>query len=342
LKRKSIARRRVHSPESARLLTTEGNVDQKDTKSDAIPDKMLGILVLMTVPLSWGTYVPVVRYLYTIEPAVPGFVFSACYYALAAVTTSALVARQNFEGSKDGEKSPKVDNLSGASMPMKAGMELGSYLFIANCLQVVGLQTVQSDRAGFLVQLTTVMVPFVEALFGGNLLTVPIRTWFACIVAFLGLFIMGLDGKTALLDDPVSAFMGALSSFTQGDFLIIGAAVLYTLHVVRLGAYAKVTTPMKLAASKATVETFLSVALVFGLVGLSGLDGGQVGLLGFASDTGKEIVTFFSSFSEGLASGSVPRSALFSALGAVLWTGWVTCAYTIYAQSFGQSRVRYV
>eukprot|EP00957_Ditylum_brightwellii_P084419 6419305-Ditylum_brightwellii.AAC.1 len=32
-------------------------------------------------------------------------------------------------------------------------------------------------------------------------------------------------------------------------------------------------------------------------------------------------------------------STLLPAAGAILWTGWVTCAYTIYAQSFGQSRV---
>ena len=33
------------------------------------------------------------------------------------------------------------------------------------------------------------------------------------------------------------------------------------------------------------------------------------------------------------------ESSLGVSIGAILWTGWVTCAYTIYAQSFGQSRV---
>ena len=42
---------------------------------------------------------------------------------------------------------------------------------------------------------------------------------------------------------------------------------------------------------------------------------------------------------EGISSGSVSQAMLLPALGAVMWTGWVTCAYTIYAQSFGQSRV---
>jgi hypothetical protein len=320
--------------------TNKNEVDQSGKESFQISDKLLGTLVLLTVPLSWGTYVPVVRYLYAIQPPVPGFVFSACYYALAAITTTALAVWQSSKKSSDEVDQPIISDKP--AVPFMAGIELGSYLFIANCLQITGLRTVESDRAGFLVQLTTVMVPFVEALFAGNLLTVPVRTWFACVFAFVGLFVMGLDGKAALLNDPFSAFFAALSSFTQGDFLIMGSAVLYTLHVVRLGAYARETTPMKLAASKATVETIYSILLVFGLVSLAPLAGNQSGLLGFAAETGKEIVTFFSSFASGLASGSIPKSALLSASGAVLWTGWVTCAYTIYAQSFGQSRVRYV
>ena len=307
---------------------------EEPMKGDAAvrADKLLGILVLFTVPLSWGTYVPVVRYLYAIQPPVPGFVFSACYYALASVTTLSLALWQSRK-----EKAGVIEEIEKKPFPIRGGIELGSYLFIANCFQVIGLQTVESDRAGFLVQLTTVFVPFVEALFAGNLATVPIRTWSACVFAFLGLFVMGLDRR--VVSDPLSTFVAALSSFTQGDALIIGAAALYTLHVVRLGAYAKESTPMKLAASKATAETVFSVLLVGGLASLSSVLGEGSGLLGFASTTGKEIVNFFSSFKAGLANGSLTFPVLLPAIGAVFWTGWVTCAYTIYAQSFGQSRV---
>lgn len=322
---------------SALSSSTNGSLQEKeDAEAAAVrSDKILGILVLLTVPLSWGTYVPVVRYLYAIQPPVPGFVFSACYYTLAAITTSSLAFWQSRKATAF--DSGNTSQTEKQSMPIRAGLELGAYLFIANCLQVIGLRTVESDRAGFLVQLTTVMVPFVEALFAGNLATVPIKTWLACVFAFIGLFVMGLDGR--VVSDPVSAFIAALSSFTRGDILIIGAAMLYTLHVVRLGAYARETTPMKLAASKATAETIFSVVLVGGLAAFSSVAGEQSGLLGFASSTGKEILNFFASFKEGLANGSISQSVLLPAVGAVLWTGWVTCAYTIYAQSFGQSRV---
>lgn len=307
-----------------------------NNESEGAADKLLGILVLLTVPLSWGTYVPVVRYLYAIQPPVPGFVFSACYYALASVTTTTLALwqsqKQNSPNTIERTSTEEKDKF-----PIRGGIELGAYLFIANCLQVIGLQTVESDRAGFLVQLTTVFVPFVEALFAQKLSAVPGRTWLACVLAFVGLFVMGLDGR--VVSDPVSTFVTALSSFTRGDVLIIGAAVLYTLHVVRLGVYAKETTPMKLAASKATVETIFSALLVGGLASLSTVLGEGSGLLGFASSTGKEIVTFFTTFRGSLADGSLTLPILLPAIGAVFWTGWITCAYTIYAQTFGQSRV---
>lgn len=284
-------------------------------------EKFLGLLVLLTVPVAWGTYTPVVRYLYAIEPAVPGFVFSACYYTLAAVTMSTLIAINSRDyDSAAGEEDPNL-GAGKTSIPIQGGLELGSYLFVANCLQVIGLQTVQSDRAGFLVQFTTVMVPFVEALFAGNLLTVPIRTWFACLFAFLGLFVMGLDGKVGLSEDPLSALLLAVSSFSRGDCLILGAAVLYTLHVVRLGTYAKETTPLRLAATKASVETVFSVLLLLILGSLAPLAGRYTGLLGFAADSGKEITSFYSSFGEGISTGSIPLSALFPAIGAIFWTG---------------------
>ena len=50
-------------------------------------NRSIAILVLLTVPISWGTYTPVVKYMYDkITPAMPGFVFSTGYYIVAAET----------------------------------------------------------------------------------------------------------------------------------------------------------------------------------------------------------------------------------------------------------------
>ena len=228
-------------------------------------------------------------------------------------------------------------------------------------------------HTAFLVQLTTVMVPIFFAISMGNLSAVPIQTWIACIIAFAGVIIIGADdggsaissisaeaSDATIIDGATSAtavvdqqHIGSLfdsidltqlsNSFqiSQGDFLICLAAISYTMHVVRLGAYAPRTNPLKLAASKAKTEAILSVIIVIGLtfIGSTDLSSPQ-----FVSETGHSVSEYFqtitSAFTEnGLAPSNAKESSLGVSIAAILWTGWVTCAYTIYAQSFGQSRV---
>ena len=283
------------------------------------------------------------RYLYELQPPVPGFVFSASYYVVASLTLLTLSSIQPQPSTRTTIDNTEKDE--DIALPIIGGLELGSYLFFANGLQILGLKTVPADRAGFLVQLTTVLVPIVQATLSGSLNEIPVPTWGACLLAFAGVVIMGLDGKESMILNNengglLSSLSSSLSTFTQGDLLIVLAAFVYTLHVVRLGKYAKESTPLKLAASKATTEAILSVGLVSLLWFLGDMASGDTsGLLGFAQETGRGISTFFSTISQGLASGAVPRSALVPAIGATLWTGLVTCAYTIYAQSFGQRRV---
>jgi drug/metabolite transporter (DMT)-like permease len=358
------------------------NIKQKQATSE----KLLGILVLLTVPLSWGTYAPVVKYVYEMDPPVPGFVFSAGYYLIASVTLTLLAVGMSWKNEvevevgnisttdvndkgADADADADTNNIVGTmktmqetepstsflslSLQTRAGIELGSYLFLGNCLQVVGLKTVPADRAAFLVQLTTVMVPLFSAIFAGDLGAIPAATWVACVLAFAGVLVMGLDRPDL---DLASLFQGADVdgsgsgsgvefqgvdlqglAFSQGDVLITLAAVSYTMHVIRLGRYAKHTKPLNLAASKATVEAVLSIGLVAGLM----TSGASTSGVDFVREMSGEIQSYFLQLQNAFDStGSVsPPDGSSAALWACLWTGWVTCAYTIYAQSFGQSRV---
>lgn len=125
-----------------------------ENDSPASIDRNTGILVLFSVPLAWGTFEPAVRYVYTIEPAVPGFVFSVGYYLVAALSLSALVGLSMLRNGKDSDEMKRKEKA--LSLPIQGGIELGIYLFLGNGLQVLGLKTVPSDRAAFLLQLTTV------------------------------------------------------------------------------------------------------------------------------------------------------------------------------------------
>ena len=128
----------------------------KDESDPMKKDRDVGILVLLTVPFAWGTFEPAVRYVYEIKPAVPGFVFSAGYYLIAALALSFLSLVTAGNDISVNEKEETLARNIDIRLPIKGGIELGTYLFVGNALQVVGLQTVPSDRAAFLLQLTTV------------------------------------------------------------------------------------------------------------------------------------------------------------------------------------------
>jgi drug/metabolite transporter (DMT)-like permease len=58
----------------------------------------------------------------------------------------------------------------------------------------------------------------------------------------------------------------------------------------------------------------------------------------FLQDSGREIVDFFAVVSQQWTAGTLSSSSIQLALGATLWTGLISTAYTTYAQSFGQRR----
>ena len=228
-----------------------------------------------------------------------------------------------------------------------------------------------SPKLAFLVQLTTVMVPILSAITGGKLSSVPLQTWLASIIAFIGVIVMGSNdvgvgedgahnsGAVNSIGGVSESFGGEFSAGTdhrpvsspfdledinmlsnslqmsKGDFLIILAAFAYTMHVVRLGNYAPRTTPLKLAASKATTEAFLSVLLVLGLLSVRSINSVRPN---FVTQMGDEIMEYFKAIStsliEGITVSNGEGKSLEISIAAILWTGWVTCAYTIYGENF--------
>ena len=356
--------------------------NNNNNNKDGNKERTIAILVLLTVPISWGTYTPVVKYMYDkITPSMPGFVFSTGYYIVAALTLRSILlvvgllsSRKNnnnkllllldnnnvIEQEKAGGNNN--NNISNDLITKRGGLELGSYLFIGNGLQVIGLQSVPADRAAFLVQLTTVMVPLLSAITAGTLL--PIRTYVACLIAFIGVVVMGADGSSSGSggsggddvrnnimvsssndSETITTAVQSMQVISQGDILCILAALAYTMHVVRLGKYAPQTNPLELAAAKATTEALLGIILCSCLAYIGGSSSDLSQLLGlptFVNQMGSSISEYFSFLTAELTTNNgagLPNeisSSLVISIGAILWTGWVTCAYTIYAQSYGQ------
>ena len=119
---------------------------QQLKKPLSFSERELGLLVLLTVPVAWGTYASTVQTIYKLDPQVPGFMFSTCYFFIAASgSLAATFWNSSQQEAKGAEAEPK-------SVPAIAGLELGLYVYLANFLHVIGLQSVPSDRAGFLFQ----------------------------------------------------------------------------------------------------------------------------------------------------------------------------------------------
>jgi len=340
------------------LSTTSSSSALEDVLLTKDYQRTIGILVLLTVPICWGTYGVVVKFVYQLQPPVPGLLFSAAYYSVAAVTLlflSALSSQQKHlltAENKEVECPKAIDSSSFSNdysatrwdsmipVQVSGGLELGSYLILGNSLQVTGLQTVPADRAAFLVQLTTIIVPILQAIFARSLTSISTRTWIACFIAFFGVVTMELDGRFDIATaKSVTQPLDILSwipplSLEVGDILLVLSSVAYSFHVLRLQKYATQMKPLTLATSKAVVESILSVLMVLILFFLY-----DPTITSFSNSMSKDMVDFFSV--------ATSESNFFSSLdqtrqlvGAVLWTGIITCAYTIYAQSFGQQRLK--
>jgi hypothetical protein len=283
-----------------------------------------GLLVLSTVPLAWGSFEPAVRLVFQIQPDIPPFVFSFLYYLIAASALLFFALRpvgNNEDIEPDSIQAEEQLSKEMDPWPYLGGLELGTYLFIGNGLQVVGLKTVPSDRAAFLLQLTAIFVPLLEAMFARNLFAVPKRTWLACMVALCGVAFFGLDD-----DLPLSALSFDSLEFSQGDSFIIAAAASYSFHCIRLEGYAKTTSAVKLAAAKATTETVWSSLTVLAcvLAAKSAMDGS---IFDVARQSGENILAYQDTLPDTLTTTS--DGQLLTLATAVLWTGLVTVAYTV-------------
>jgi drug/metabolite transporter (DMT)-like permease len=162
-------------------------------------------LALLAVAAIWGaTFVMVRQAVALIGP----FTFLALRFALAAGLLALLF----------GGRLRRAGRRTWA-----AGMLVGLFLFAGYALQTVGLRYTTAGRAGFLTGLAVVLVPFVAWAW---LRRPPGLGPFGGVVLALG-------GLALLAWRP-----GEPLAMQQGDWLVVGCAAAFALHIVALGAYA--------------------------------------------------------------------------------------------------------
>jgi drug/metabolite transporter (DMT)-like permease len=301
------------------------------------------LLVLLLVPLAWGTYGPAVKSLYALEAPPPELMFNWMNYIVASSSLAAVTAMRpalpltpgadaadadaDADAKADADADAKADaDVSRAAV--LAGLELGAYLFAGSTVQIFGMRYTSAGRAAFIVQLTTVIVPLLDAALNRRL---PDRFVLAgCALAFAGVSVLLTDGSGgggALDLASVDWSLGPAGLVSQllstsagvGDALVGASALAYSLHVVRLSYHAPRLPPVVLARAKELSRlVYATVALGVGVM----LAPGQADALG----------AFVRSFTEA-------PSAAALALSIVVWNGLVTTAFPTWAQSYGQAAV---
>ena len=268
------------------------------------------VAALIAVPLAWGTYGPAVKLAYALPHVPPAPVLQALFQSVSF--GGLLLAGVLKNGACDGADADDGTEDEGVSFDMttvRAGAELGLWLFLGQALQLQGLQRTDAAVAGFLVQLTTILVPLAESFLLGRQLS-P-RLWAACSAAAAGLSIISSE---ALFADSGGAVAG--SSVLIGDGLVAASALLYTTHVIRLGEYAGSIEPLPLARAKAGAQLSYGALSILALSASGAVEGGAFGWAGAISPP--EVQTL---------------------LLVMLWNGLVPSAFTTWAQTYGQAAV---
>lgn len=128
----------------------------------------------------------------------------------------------------------------------RAGIELGLWLFAGATLQALGLQRTTASRAGFLVSLSTAIVPLVESLVERRLPSLNVVAAATCCTLGTALFMLPQSNSAVA--------RGVVPVTWQGDSLVVLSALFYSGHILRLSSHAWQHVPVELATAKATTQ----------------------------------------------------------------------------------------
>jgi len=205
-----------------------------------------GRAMLFVVPVLWASFNPIVRFLYTLDYPMESSVFNSIRLTLSSLCFLPVYIAEFSGKSGEARRESLVD---GKGLPLWAvgGLELGLWVFLANFAQFFALEFNSATRATFLIQLQTVMVPTLAAIFGIE--KISLKTAGASAVCVLGVLILSLDKPTG----------GAVTSSLQGDLLCLLSALFHALYVLRLGSkYAGRTSSGLLVGGKVFVQCAFS------------------------------------------------------------------------------------
>jgi len=249
---------------------------------DGDREALVGRLALLGVALLWGSYSPALKLVFSLPVPPDASLVTLGKGAISAAGLAVLSAlfptlgggghghgRGGGAGEAEGEargllwRPRGVDgggpagprawaraalSTTFASLPL-AGLELGLWYFGGSACQASGLALTSSLRAGFLIQLISIVVPVLAFLQGER---VTYRTWVCCLLALSGAVLIALEKGAG------AGAAGAAGSLS-GDGLVLLACGFYALATVRLTRYAQRFDPARLASARQAAMLLFSL-----------------------------------------------------------------------------------
>ena len=130
-----------------------------------------------------------------------------------------------------------------------ASCVLGTILFAASSFQQVGLLYTTASNAGFITGMYMVFVPILGLMLG---MATGLVTWLGCIVAAIGLFMLGVNDQYR---------MG------YGDLLQLAGAGIWALHILAIDHFTKHAPGVQLACGQFAVCAALGILVSAGFAG---------------------------------------------------------------------------
>lgn len=202
-----------------------------------------GLVTVAFITLLFASNSPALRSTFTaVEHAPPVLLLNAVasIAALSGLLVGGplLTAVTELPSALDADATDAVDERS-----IRAGLELGFWKYLGTSANLYGLSLTSAGHGAFLIQLTTLIVPVVQGVQG---VPIPPRIWTAVLVALSGLWLFTADPT-------------ATGASSQGDLACVLAACCYATYDLRLFAYGKRVTPLRLITNKVAAQAAVSL-----------------------------------------------------------------------------------
>ena len=220
--------------------------------------KWLGNLYLLIAAFLWGS-----TFVAQAENAVGPFTYVAARSYVGALVLIPVIAV--LDGWRKRQGTYRRPDKAYRKMLLVGGVLCGTVLFAASTLQQGGMALgTDPGKAGFITAMYILIVPILGLFFKQR---VALRHWICVALAVLGLFMLCMTA--GLTEFSLAALFSADTlaglSVQACDLLVMGCAVVYSVHILLLDHYSPKVDPVRLSQIQFLVTAILSTvaALIF-------------------------------------------------------------------------------